>query len=75
MKASGHASSKSNLQVFSPKLPSPNSSVAWGLVLVSRPLFKGLYLISDSEAFLLGLVSVTDWEFLWSRHVDTQPTL
>lgn len=30
-------------------------------VLFSRPLFKTLGLISDLEAFLLGLVSVPDW--------------
>lgn len=42
-----------------------------GLVLLSRSLFKGLALISDSEAFVFALVSVLDLTDLtdqdWSR--------
>lgn len=31
------------------------------LAFISRPLFKGLGLVSDSKAFSLGLASVSDW--------------
>lgn len=39
------------------------TAVLWpSRLLFSRPLYKGLGLVSDSEAFLLGLNLVLDWK-------------
>lgn len=47
------------------------NSCIWGLALVSRSLLKGLGLLADMEAFLLGLVSVSDWAFQLGSAVRT----